>query len=454
MAGGGLTIVAYLVMLVVFLCELSSFFETQTYSSLLLDYAGSPLMQINFDIDMRAIDCKHLEVLVMDHFGKEAIRSEAKSYQLSELSAAGDYVRVTRSRDSLYEDDKQDDEEVEHKRLAAKLEKADGKKDLDADWASSHDGFRHQSFQHVIQYHDFTLINFFAEWCGHCRQFAPMWRDLTERIMGQQYKNSDGHPRTVFPVIKVNCVDFQHICREQGIDAFPSIRLYKSDGTFSRFQGMRSIASIEQWVTSVVESTGHHSHSGWQAHHSENKAGCNARGYLQVPRTPGHLELFAGGGDQNLAPAMTNASHIVKHLSFSEPLGEYAKYNRRWKRMPPEARSHAALLDNRHFNTQGLHETWEHHLKVVRTVTSLGDTYQFSHYSRNAKLNVTEVPQARFYYDLEPFAMEVRQERKRWYDLTTSLFAVLGGVFVTMRLATMATLAVGGVSRDRNGLLS
>ena len=30
--------------------------------------------------------------------------------------------------------------------------------------------------------------------------------------------------------------------------------------------------------------------------------GCNARGRLQVPRVPGHLELMAGGGDQTLNP--------------------------------------------------------------------------------------------------------------------------------------------------------
>lgn len=54
--------------------------------------------------------------------------------------------------------------------------------ELDADWSSSHDGFRHKSFEHVIQGHDFTFINFFAGWCSHCQKFAPEWERLAEKV--------------------------------------------------------------------------------------------------------------------------------------------------------------------------------------------------------------------------------------------------------------------------------
>jgi len=447
----------YIMMLAVFLCELRSFFEAQMNSSLTLDYEDDSNFQINFDIDMYDIECRNLDILVIDQQGQEPIRSVQKTYRLSDLNKAGRYQAVHRVRDSALANDAETDEELEHKRLATQLEKTDGKQELDSDWADSHDGFKHQSFEHVIQYHDYTLINFFAEWCSHCRQFSPMWKELATKIGQMQYTVAQNHKLHVHP-IKLNCVDFQQICRDQGIDAFPTIRLYKSDGTFSRFNGHRSEAGIENWVAMILEQQ-HQSVGGadstWKRHHEESEMGCNVLGTLIVPKTPGHLELFAGGGDQNLVASMTNVSHKIKHLSFSEPRGGYKGPKRR--RVPPEAKRFEVPMNNRHFSTRAFHEAWEHHLKVVRTVTHAGNTYQFSHYSRTSQLNRSEIPQARFYYDLEPFALEIRYEHKRWYDLSTSLLAILGGLFVSMRLGTMAVLTAMGSgprSRRSNGLLS
>merc|ERR1719281_468393 len=54
--------------------------------------------------------------------------------------------------------------------------------ELDADWSSSSDQFKHDSFQSVVDAHDFTFVNFYADWCPHCRQFAPMWTSFEERV--------------------------------------------------------------------------------------------------------------------------------------------------------------------------------------------------------------------------------------------------------------------------------
>mmetsp|Transcript_104789 Transcript_104789/g.291836 ORF Transcript_104789/g.291836 Transcript_104789/m.291836 type:complete len:477 (-) Transcript_104789:150-1580(-) len=431
LTGGVLTLVAYVLMLTLFTLELRSFLGGGFSSELVLDPVGRPQLQINFDIDMLAIECRNLDVVVIDELGQSPIRSLQKHYELSNLDNSGRLMSHHATKAGADEDE---DEEAAHRRTAERLLKQDGRQELDADWADSHDGFKHQSFEHVIQFHDFTMINFFAEWCIHCRKFAPMWKEIVEKVKETIFQDRDSKTREV-AAIKMNCVDFQPLCQSAGIAGYPTIRLYKSDGTFTHFSGKRSIDHVLAFVKDAVSTSAY----VMKKHHQELEKGCNMKGYLQVPRVPGHLELMAGGGDQNLDPTMTNVSHAIKRLSFSDPTGGH------WIHMVLPIHLHFWLrhtntLDQRSFVTSVFHETYEHHLRVVSAVTDAGVGYLYTHYGRTARLNTSVIPQARFFYDIEPFSIMVKSEAKQWYDFGTSLLAVLGGIFVLLRLVSMVLL--------------
>merc|ERR1711974_377268 len=129
--------------------------------------------------------------------------------------------------------------------------------------------------------------------------------------------------------------------------------------------------------------------------------GCNVRGYLRIPKVPGHLELMAGGGDQILVPAMTNTSHLVNHLSFKDP-GSLTGW-RLWSALPSDLSRMAAPLDGRQFVAESAGQVQEHHLGLVSAATSWGTSYQFVHFGRQARAGAGEVPQVRFHFDIEPF---------------------------------------------------
>jgi len=450
-AGGVFTLFGYIVVLTLFVIELLSFLRTTHSSTLSFSTYGSTTLQINFDIDVYDIECKNLQMVVIDELDNALVKPLHNSYTLKTLHGKNSHPskNVTQINKTSGPDD--ESEEAVHTRVHQNLEKKDGKEELDADWASSHDGFQHQHFDHVIKYHDFTLVNFFAQWCSHCRQFSPDWAKLAQGVNEKPINDGPegvtGKDREV-RAVKMNCVDFHKTCREQGIDAYPTIRLYKIDGSFTRYEGHRSVADIRSWVETTVRAKA----TFWAAHHEELETGCSARGYLRVPRTPGHIELWTGGSDEDLNPFMTNVSHFVRHLSFSEPDDTYFGGMRSMFSFimraplsggfPFESLSKLSPIDNREFCTYEFHQAFEHHLSLVGTVSRGGKfTYQVSHFSRIASTEQNVVPQVRFYFDIDPFAIVVEQDGKSWRDFCTSTLAITGGAFVMVKMLAMSSRA-------------
>lgn len=438
--GGIYTLIAYFFMLAIFLCEVGSFLAGDFQTVMALDKSGSDAMQINFDVDVHDIECRNLQVLVFAENGKERISTWGEDFWLRSIDGAGKTfgVAIKPAESPAVE---AGTGSSEHDKEMSEVRKQDGEKEIDADWSSSHDGFKHNSFEHVIQGHDFTFINFFAGWCSHCQTFSPLWGKIAEQVNGKEgvepmkFNDRDDVQRKV-RMIKLNCVDFKDTCMAKGIDAYPSLRLYKADGSFSVFDGHRQETEIIRWLERTVKMKSY----GWGDHHEVFERGCNAKGRIQVPRVPGHLELTVGGGDQNLESRMTNVSHSVRHLSFSDP--DDGRYHRKsWSGLPSEVSKHLSPLDGRKFTLSRFHESYIHDLKVVSTVSSSGQTtYQFLFQGRVSKLQEDQIPQAQFHYDIEPFSIHVRRDEKKWYNFLTSLLAILGGSFVVLKLISRLSL--------------
>lgn len=439
LTGGVFTAIAYAAVILLLMAELGAFLRTTYLTNIIMDENKDTRMQINFDITLFDLPCKHLKLSVFSKFGEEKLNSTDEFHYIP-IDHKGNYkgTAYTKEEISVLEQADSDNDITEEE-----------KKELDADWSASSDNFKHTDFHAAVTFHDYTAVNFYADWCVHCRQFFPTWLKATEKISEKtEFTDAEGKAATV-KFLRMNCVDFNEQCREAQIAAFPSIRLYKRDGTFTQFKNKRSIENIESFLTSTIKE----SHLITMQHHSMFSEGCQVQGSMFVERVPGHFHLQAEAfGSENVNPALTNVSHRVNHLSFGD------KETRSWaerQKIPREMLGHINPLDGKSFTVPRFHEAPQHYLKVVSTYVQGKSSvfYQMTHTDRIRKLRDRKdlAPQARFTYDFSPMSVVVKAKSKRWYEFLTSLFAILGGTYTVVELCSGAVDTVSQSVKDALG---
>ncbi|OEH75015.1 protein disulfide isomerase-related protein [Cyclospora cayetanensis] len=89
----------------------------------------------------------------------------------------------------------------------------------------------------VVNSHDLHLVEFFAEWCGHCQRFAPVYEQVSKALRG---------------VASVVAVSDESVMQEFGVKGFPTIMVVVGRGgkkpkTF-KFEGNRDANTLLDFV--------------------------------------------------------------------------------------------------------------------------------------------------------------------------------------------------------------
>lgn len=92
----------------------------------------------------------------------------------------------------------------------------------------------------VIQSKDTVLVDFWAEWCGPCRQVAPILDEIATEMSSK------------LKVAKVNIDQNPETPQKYGVRGIPTLMLFKNGALVGTKVGSLPKSKIVEWIDSVL----------------------------------------------------------------------------------------------------------------------------------------------------------------------------------------------------------
>ena len=259
--GAVMSVCAMILMAILFSAETFAFAKSNIFTEIALDDNTDPQIQLNFNVTLYALHCDYVSVDVWDVLGtnRQNVTKNIEKWQIDAEGRRKSFSgRNRETRELIYETHEETLEEL-HENGVHAIEIRD----------QAH-------FKEFLENNEMTFLNFYAPWCMWCQRLHPTWEKLAEVVAGDQMPVG---------IASVDCVKHIDICRQQNIQAFPTLRWYEA-GEYQAppYKSDRTVDALHNFAKRKLELNT--KFKDWSKHET-GKSKEHYRELYNVPENPG-----------------------------------------------------------------------------------------------------------------------------------------------------------------------